>query len=253
MKDFDLIVGIHSIVHALLNNNRSNFTLYCTEDAKSELLKKTKITKEILDNTSIKILSSHGVQEEGKKLFKRLDVEFNRIPSGMFLTCSELETYDVSFLYEQARSNDQIKILVLDQISDVHNGAAILRTASFYGVDAVVVPSRKSFKMTPSFYRIASGAAEYVNIVHANSFPKMISKLNDLGILSVALSENVTNEFNLENPNLGVCLILGKEDTGISNAVMRVAKAQLMLKNFGDIKSLNVSAAAAVSMEKCFG
>jgi 23S rRNA (guanosine2251-2'-O)-methyltransferase len=253
MSDFDLIVGIHSIAEALDNNERTNVKIYFTDDGKSDFLKKTKISKSKFEEFNYEHVSSHKLQELAKSLYKDLDVEFQRVPSQIFITCSEIETYDNNWLYEQVRGRNDLKILCLDQVSDVHNGAAILRTASFYGVDIVLIPGKRSFGLTPSFYRIASGAAEHVPLVHVQSLPKVISKLNTMNTKTIALSEHVEKELTTEDKvDTNLCLILGKEDTGISNAVLRICSNQLSLKPKGDTQSLNVSIAAAIAMEKVF-
>ena len=50
-----------------------------------------------------------------------------------------------------------------------------------------------------------------------------------------------------------ICLLLGAEETGLSHAVARLVQKNLSLTSQGSIKSLNVSSAAAIAMEKCFG
>ena len=255
MSDFDIVVGIHSIGAALSNPKRTHTKIVCTEDGKEELLKRTEINKLDLEKVEIELVSSHKLQEEGKRYYKELELEFQRIPSQVFLITSPLETHDNNWLYEQIRGNQDLKILCLDQISDVHNGAAILRTASFYGVDIVIMPSKRSFRFTPSFYRIASGATEFLNLVQVGSLPKVIAKFNSLNVITVGLTEHSTNPFSDEvlQQKQNLCLVLGKEETGISNAVLRLIDHQLSLPSMGDIKSLNVSVAAAISMEKSFG
>lgn len=255
MDEFDIVVGIHSIGAAFKNPSRVHKKIVCTEEGKEELLKRTTIKKSDLENIEIELVSSHKLQEEGKRYFKELELEFQRIPSQIFLITSLLETFDNNWLYEEVRGRQDLKILCLDQISDVHNGAAILRTASFYGVDIVILPSRRSFRFTPSFYRIASGATEFLNLVQVGSLPKVIAKFNALKVTTIGLTEHApgpfTEEILKEKQNL--CLVLGKEETGISNAVLRLIDHQLSLGSMGDIKSLNVSVAAAISMEKSFG
>lgn len=253
MRDFDLIVGIHSIAEALNNNSRTNIKIYFTDDGKEDFIKKTKISKSKFEAFESEHVSSHKLQELAKGLYKELDVEFQRVPSQIFITCSELITYDNNWLYEQVRGRVDLKILCLDQVSDVHNGAAILRTASFYGVDIILIPGKRSFGLTPSFYRIASGAAEHVPMVHVQSLPKVINKLNTLNTKTIALSEHVEKELTTEEKvKTNLCLVLGKEDTGISNAVLRICTNQLSLKPVGATQSLNVSIAAAIAMEKVF-
>ena len=248
----DIIVGIHSIGEALLNSSRIHDTLYLTDESKKELFQKTSVKPSDLEKMNVQMLSKHQIQEEGKLYYKQKNVEFTRIPGQMFLVTSELETKEVNWLYDLVDSHSSLKILALDQVTDVHNAGAILRTASFYGVDALIVPGKTSFGMSPSLYRIASGATEYVPLVAVNNLAKTITKLNEKGVISIALSEHASNPYNQQNSSEKTCLIVGKEDVGISNAVMRTATHQLSLPTQGAIKSLNVSVAAAVAMEKTF-
>lgn len=248
--DFDLIFGLHSIAAALKNPRRSHIKLVATDEGLQELQKKHRI---IPKNYNVKtdILSSHALQEQAKKLCMHMDLDFTRVPSGIYLQTSPLQTYTV----QEYLSNPNAKLLALDQITDVHNGAAILRSACFYGVNGVLIPSEKSFGLTPSFYRIASGAVEYVNLIRVNSLSRAVGQLNEAGYLTVGLSEHSSE--NLTQADLRsqkkICLLLGAEETGLSNAVARLVQKNLSLPSQGEIKSLNVSSAAAIAMEKCFG
>lgn len=250
MSDLDLIVGIHSIAAAIQNPARELVRLVLTEEAREELKKKTK-----LDRVEVQLVSSHKLQEEGKSHFRELGMEYQRIPSGAFLLAKSLPEHEVRELYDLVATGSR-RILCLDQITDVHNGAAILRTASFYGVDVVVLPGKKSFGESPTYFRIASGAHEYLKLIKVNNLGKTLTKLKELGTLAIGLSEHAEAELDtglIKNHSGSVALVLGKEETGISNAVMRVLDHKMAIHSQGEIQSLNVSVAAAVSMEKCFG
>jgi 23S rRNA (guanosine2251-2'-O)-methyltransferase len=250
MDNFNLIVGIHSIICALQNPQRTVYQLVGTEDALDEIKKSVKLPAD-----KVKMFASHKVQEEAKKYYKDLGLEYQRVPSGVFLVASEINFVDIPNFYSAVEKNSKLKILCLDQVTDVHNAAAILRTANFYGVDFVVVPDKKSFGLTPSFFRIASGAAEYTKIVPVSKLTKTITKLKDLGVEVLALSEHAKGKLSSEltSSESSLCLVLGKEDTGISNGVLRLIDNHISLDSLGEIKSLNVSIAAAITMEKCFG
>jgi 23S rRNA (guanosine2251-2'-O)-methyltransferase len=248
--DFELIFGMHSIAAALKNTMRTHQRLVATDEGLVELQRKHNINARNL-GIKIEIFSSHSVQEEAKMLCAEMDVEFFRVPGGIFLQTSPLQTYTIQEFLKRPQS----KLLALDQITDVHNGAAILRSACFYGVNGVLVPSSKSFGLTPSFYRIASGATEYVNLIRVSSLSKAVSQLNEAGYMTVGLSEHSSE--NLTQSDLRaqkkICLLLGAEETGLSNAVSRLVQKNLSLPSQGEIKSLNVASAAAIAMEKCFG
>jgi 23S rRNA (guanosine2251-2'-O)-methyltransferase len=248
--DFELIFGLHSIAAALGNPRRQHTRLVATDEGLVELQRKHSINPKKL-NVKIEILSSHALQEEAKQLCFYMNVEFFRVPGQIFLETSILETYEIQDFLKAP----EMRLLALDQITDVHNGAAILRTACFYGIGGILIPSAKSFGLTPSFYRIASGATEYVNLIRVNSLSRAVSQLNDSGFLTVGLSEHSSdnlNEIDLRSQKK-ICLLLGAEETGLSNAVARLVQKNMSLPSQGEIKSLNVASAAAISMEKVFG
>ncbi|MDD0854843.1 RNA methyltransferase [Halobacteriovorax sp. GB3] len=246
-----IIVGIHSIAEALRNNDRIVRRLYATEEGLSELRKKGELKKEFLDRVQVKLFSPHKLQEEAKSEYKRLDFHYTRVPSGVFLLAEDLEDEDFSWVMNEMTKKENLRILCLDQVTDVHNAAAIMRTACFYGVDAIIVSTKGNFGKAPSFSRIASGALEHVKIVKCASLPKTITKLQKAGFTCVGFSEHEKNEAK-ELPNENLCLVLGAEDVGLSNAVMRSLDKVVAFKTKGAIKSLNVSVAAAVAMEKFF-
>ena len=111
---------------------------------------------------------------------------------------------------------------------------------------------KNNFGHTPSFSRIASGGLEHVKIVKCASLPKFITKLQKSGVRCFGLSEHASEE--LKDSEIGEknCLILGAEDVGLSNAVTRILDKTLSLKALGNTKSLNVSVAAALAMDKVF-
>jgi 23S rRNA (guanosine2251-2'-O)-methyltransferase len=248
--DFELIFGMHSIAAALGNTRRVHEKLVATDEGLKELQRKHNINPKNL-NVKIELLASHALQESAKRLCAHMDVEFTRVPGQIFLQTSPLETYGIQEFLKRPTS----RLLALDQITDVHNGAAILRSACFYGINGVLIPSSKSFGLTPSFYRIASGATEYVNLIRCSSLSKAVDQLNEAGYLTVGLSEHSSE--NLTQTDLRsqkkICLLLGAEETGLSHAVSRLVQKNMSLPSQGEIKSLNVASAAAIAMEKCFG
>lgn len=248
--DFELIFGLHSIAAALKNPGRVHQKLVATDEGLSELQKKHQISPRNL-NVKVELLSSHQLQESGKKFCMQMDVEFTRVPSQVFLVTSPLQTYEIREFLTRPNS----RLLALDQITDVHNGAAILRSACFYGINGVLIPSARSFGLTPSFYRIASGATEYVNLIRVNSLSRAVGQLNQAGYMTVGLSEHSSENLGQDDlrAQKKICLLLGAEETGLSNAVARLVQKNLSLHSQGEIKSLNVASAAAIAMEKCFG
>ncbi|RLA66529.1 MAG: hypothetical protein DRQ88_06385 [Epsilonproteobacteria bacterium] len=242
--DQDLIIGTHSIIEALKNPKRHSATLYGTKDGLKNIGRTPQGIKVVT-------LGTHEVQERAKEFCRTFDFKYQRIPSNVFLITSKLEELGVAFLYNEIETKKNRKILCLDQVTDTQNAAAILRTAAFFGIDYLLVSFKGSFGVGPSFSRNASGALEYIPIIRCAALPRTLNKLKELGVTCVGFSEHASGELEIAEGH--TCLVLGSEDKGLSSAVMRILDKTVALKSQGPIKSLNVSVAAALAMDKFFG
>jgi 23S rRNA (guanosine2251-2'-O)-methyltransferase len=251
--DHDMIIGIHSIAEALKNFERTIFEIVATEEGLEDLKKRGGLKPSEIPMSKVRIVGGHELQEEAKAIYRELDYEFQRVPSQVFMLVSPISIYEPTWIYNQLESRIPIKILALDQVTDAHNGAAIMRTAAFYGVDVILISTKGNFGLGPGFSRIASGATEYVKIVRCSALPKTITKIKELGAICIGLSEHASGELGEISKSKPICLILGAEDVGMSHAVSRVVETTISFKPAGKIKSLNVSVAAAIAMEKIFG
>lgn len=251
MENIDIIVGVHSIAHAVRNVRRPVFEVVATEEGVDNLTKLGGLTRAEIAKLPIKLVSSHLLQELGKKHYDDLGFQFNRIPSGVFLVTSPIEIYDTNWIFDQLQSGRHLKIICLDGVTDVQNASAIMRTAAFYDVDCVVVATKNNFGLGPSVARIASGALEYVKVVKCSSLPKFIASIEKKGVEPIGLTEHA-EEDHLPTIHGTRCLILGAEDMGLSNATLRLLKNKIKLTPMGKIQSLNVSVAAAIAMERVF-
>ena len=254
--DSNHIVGAHSILEAIANPSRSVQKILATSKGWEEIRKKLNRDQFLSVKDKIETLSPHVFQEKCKEIYKDHDFNYSRVPGGVLLICSTLPLISAQEIYQSLDSGSK-KIVVLDQVTDIQNAAAILRTASFYGVDVLVLPLKGSPRFNPSFFRIASGATEHIPLHLSSNISKFIKKLQERGAFCIGLSEHakVTLEENLKeaNEDQSLCLVLGSEDAGLSHAVDFSLERKGRLETKGKMQSLNVSVAAAVSMEKVFG
>ncbi|MBH47051.1 MAG: hypothetical protein CME71_02645 [Halobacteriovorax sp.] len=251
MAEQDIIVGLHSIAEALRNPERTHYRLIGTDEGFKELQRKHGLDPRRQDDLRAEFYKPDDFVKQTQELYRNLGIDYRRIPSGVMLLTSPYEVKNVTWLYDLCDKESTVKLLILDSVTDGHNAAAILRTASFFGCNAVVFAQKGSFGVTSSFARIASGALEHVPLVQVVSLPKTLSQLAQKNISLVGFSEHA------EEPaaNAGeekIALVLGAEETGLSHAVERLLTRRVALHSQGAIKSLNVSVAAAIAMERCF-
>ena len=163
---------------------------------------------------------------------------------GAIAKTSSIIFQDLEKLLESfEESNTTPLFLLLDQISDVRNLGAILRTAECTGVDAVIVPTHGSAPINADAIKTSAGAAFKINICKVNHVLDAVYQLQALGIQIVSITEKCSKtvyEVDFKNPT---ALVMGSEHMGISNSVLKISdqKAKLPLK--GSIDSLNVSVA----------
>ncbi len=248
----DVIFGIHSIIEAINNPLRVEKKLYFTREALAELQKKGSLEKDWRNEVELIQKSPHSLQEEAKNLCRKEDFQFQRVPSQIFLTAEPLPEKDLGYLYQMIE-NPKCRLLILDGVTDVHNLAAVFRTAAFYNVSAIVVSRKGGVRLSPGFFRIASGATEYISLINTTALPRAIKQLRERGVRLLGLSEHASGPFPKDLSEGALGLVLGAEETGLSHAVRRTLVDCYALETQGSIKSLNVSVAAAVAMEKFFG
>ena len=149
----DLIVGSHSIVEALLNDDRVEKTLVGVESSVKEFKKSNPEVSEVLNSVNVELVkSNHVFQQEAEKLFKEFGFKFSRVPGNILLVCSKVPFSPIGKLFDELKDSNNKRLLCLDQVTDPQNAAAVLRTASFYGVHAVVIPGKSSSGFSPRFF-----------------------------------------------------------------------------------------------------
>ena len=149
----------------------------------------------------------------------------------------------VPFLFEEGKNP---LIILLDGVTDVRNFGAIARTCECAGVDAIVIPSRNSVSVNADAVKTSAGALLNIPVCKEASINESIRFLKDCGYKIVAATEKATMDYISADYTNPVALVMGGEDYGISSDNLRICDEMVKIPVFGNIASLNVSAAAAV-------
>jgi len=139
-------------------------------------------------------------------------------------------------------------LLLLDQITDVRNFGAIARTAECAGIDALVIGEKGNAPITSDAMKTSAGALNHLHVCREKDLKKTITFLRESGIMVVACTEKASKliyEVEFKGP---VALIMGSEEDGISDILLRSADELVKIPMRGNIGSLNVSVAAGVAI-----
>ncbi|WP_320202209.1 TrmH family RNA methyltransferase [Agrobacterium sp. rho-13.3] len=143
---------------------------------------------------------------------------------------------------------DSPLILVLDQVTDPHNVGAIMRSAVAFNAGALITTMRHSPTESGVLAKSASGALELIPYIQITNLADALGDLHKLGFTSIGLDSEgpapIEGTFSGEK----IALVLGAEGKGLRQKTRETVSALARLDMPGEIKSLNVSNAAAIAL-----
>jgi tRNA (guanosine-2'-O-)-methyltransferase len=134
--------------------------------------------------------------------------------------------------------------VLMDMPSDPHNAAAVVRSADAFGVPEVhVVLRADAFQVG---HRVAQGAERWVDVISHQAPEDAVRAIKARGFRLVATHpKGALVPDDLRSIDR-LCLVLGNERDGISEALAAAADASVRVPMRGYVESLNLSVAAAV-------
>jgi 23S rRNA (guanosine2251-2'-O)-methyltransferase len=168
---------------------------------------------------------------------------------GVIAWLSQITYHDItSILPTIFESGEEPLIMILDGVSDVRNFGAIARTAECAGVHAILIPSSGSAAINPDAIKTSAGALHRIPVCREKNLIGAVRYLRESGLRIFAATEKA--EETLYNTDLSgpIGVIIGSEDRGVSNLLLKDADAWVSIPMKGKISSLNVSVAAGVML-----
>ncbi|HEY3404108.1 MAG TPA: 23S rRNA (guanosine(2251)-2'-O)-methyltransferase RlmB [Ohtaekwangia sp.] len=139
-------------------------------------------------------------------------------------------------------------LLLLDRITDVRNFGAIARSAECAGLDAIVISEKGSAPITSDAMKTSAGALNHLPVCREKDMKKTMQLLRDSGIRVIACTEKTNQDIYKVNLSGPVAIIMGSEEDGISDNLLREADELARIPMKGKIGSLNVSVAAGIAV-----
>ncbi|TWR31749.1 23S rRNA (guanosine(2251)-2'-O)-methyltransferase RlmB [Mucilaginibacter pallidiroseus] len=137
-------------------------------------------------------------------------------------------------------------ILVLDSITDVRNMGAIARTAECSGVHAIVIPAKGSAQINPDAIKTSAGALYKIPVCRHENFMQTVRFLQESGLQLVSCTEKTNDYLYTPDYTAPTAIIMGSEEDGIRNDIIRISDHLAKIPMYGEIESLNVSVSAGI-------
>ena len=196
---------------------------------------------------------------ELKSLLKEHDIGYQQVPveklnritrknhQGVIAVISPI-TYQriedlLPVIYEKGETP---LLLMLDGVTDVRNMGAIARTAECAGIHAIIVPRKGSAEINPDAIKTSAGALYKIPVCREEALGRTARFLIESGVQLVVSTEKTQDSVYDVDYTGPTCIVLGAEDVGVSDDLIRVSDKLAKIPMFGEIKSLNVSVSAGI-------
>ena len=234
MKNKNEVYGIHAIIEAI-ESGQTIDKLFIQKGLHNDLFSK------LWKLVRLKRINYKHVPIEKINRLTRKNHQ------GVFAFISPIDFYKIEDLIPQIYENgDDPLILTLDRITDVRNFGAIVRTSVCAGVHAILIPEKECAAINADAVKTSSGGIYKIPICRSWNLKNSLNFLKDSGLQIIGCTEKAKKNIYENNFRKPTCIIMGSEETGISNEYLKICNYTTKIPIIGDISSLNVSVAAGI-------
>jgi len=231
MDESTQIFGIRAVIEAI-NSGKTIDKVFIQKGLRGELFQEL---DSLLRKNSIN--SSFVPIEKLNRLTKKNH-------QGVVASISPIEFHDLDELVVSTiESGETPLFLLLDQISDVRNFGAIMRTAECTGVHGIIIQKRGAAPINGDTIKTSAGAVFNIPISKVDHIKDAMFHLQASGIKVIAATEKTENllyDISFKEP---CAIIMGSEGQGITPSILKLCDDTAKLPIRGTIESLNVSVA----------
>lgn len=169
---------------------------------------------------------------------------------GIVLRGEAFDYGDLDEVMEGLEDREELVILALDQVQDVGNLGAILRSAAAFGVDAVLIPEHRAASVNGAVIRASAGQALRVAVVRVGNMTRALQQLKEdhrCWVMGTILAEEKSvKPWEVSLSGTRAVWVVGGEHGGIRRLVGEQCDHLVEIPMAEGVESLNVASAASV-------
>jgi len=235
-----LIPGFHTVREALDIRPAALLEVWVSEDKRSQRLRSI---REIAAEKGI------PVREIPREEFDR------RLPGvahqGVAARAREMPAVGLETVAQKADGGLRCRLVIAaDHITDEGNLGAMIRTAAFFGADALLLPRDRSAGITGRVVKSSAGASLFLPTVQVVNLSRALDFLIQEGFWVIGAAGEAEASVYDFDWNRDTVLVMGREERGISPNVRARCHQLVAVPGCGRVESLNVSVAAGVILSE---
>ena len=237
IKSSFLIAGKHAVTEALKNPNRKVLRVFLTEESKKKLNSENQ-NKHLLKN--IKIL--YKTNKELDRLCSKDQITHQ----GLIAEIIPLEEANIKEYLTQNSEKKFITFAAIEGVTDPRNIGSIIRSASSFDIDGIIVVKRSYPARSKLLYKSASGCIELLKIFEVSNINTTLKYLKSKNFWISAFDSQCKNDFLKHNWDGNNVLLFGSEGYGLKYQTKKNSDFLLKININKNAESLNISNSASI-------
>ena len=233
-KSSFFIIGQHAVIEALRNPKRKVLRVFLTEESKKNIHRKSP-KKNLLEDVKVYFKT--------KKELDKYSTKENLLHQGYV---AEVEHIVKPNLKEFIKEKNDITLACLDGVTDPRNIGSLIRSASSFNIDGIIIKERNFPSESKLMYKAASGAIEYINIFEVSNINSTLKNLKEQNFWVYGFDGNGKKNFTEIEWKGNNILVFGSEGFGMHQQTSKYADFLVKIDINKKIESLNISNSAAI-------
>jgi len=232
-----LIVGKHAVTEALKNPSRNVLKVYLTEDSKKTINR---------ENQNMNIFKNIKIFYKTKRELDRLCGNEQISHQGLIAEIEHKEELNLKNYLTINENKKNITFVALEDVTDPRNIGSIIRCASSFNIDGLIVKERIFPSESKLLYKSASGCVEHINIFEVSNINTTLKYLKTKNFWICGFDNSGEKDFTNHDWNGNNVLLFGSEGYGLKFQTIKNADFIMKININKKVESLNISNSAAI-------
>ena len=228
------IIGQHAVIEALKNPKRKVLRVFLTEESKKNIHRK---------NPKKNLLENIKVYFKTKKELDKYSTKENLLHQGYV---AEIEHLKKPVLKDYIKNHKDITLACLDGVTDPRNIGSLIRSATSFNIDGIIIKERHFPSESKLMYKAASGSIEYMNIFEVSNINSTLKNLKEKNFWVYGFDGKGKKNFTELEWKGNNILLFGSEGLGMHKHTSKYADFLVRININSNIESLNISNSAAI-------
>ena len=236
-KSAFLVAGKHAVTEALKNPYRKVLKIFLTEDSKKNLNRY---------NQPLNLLKNIKLFYKTKKELDRLCSKEEISHQNLIAEVEHLENINLKEYINLKETKANITLVALEEVTDPRNIGSIIRSATSFNINGLIVKERSFPSESKLLYKSASGCIEHIHIFEVSNISTTLKYLRTKNFWICGFDKSGNKDFTKHDWSGNNIILFGSEGYGLKYQTLKNSDFLLKIQINEKIESLNISNSAAV-------